>query len=87
MPRVENRRKPFIRMASDIGIENNIVDIGDGRFALPDGTDRFLLTRALIEQLLANLSGSPGGTGENNQCTGHTLHDYTYDPEINIINA
>ena len=27
--------KPFIRMASDIGIENNIVDIGDGRFALP----------------------------------------------------
>jgi len=44
----------FIRMASDIGIENNIVDIGDGRFALPDGTDRFLLTRALIEQLLAN---------------------------------
>jgi tellurite methyltransferase len=42
----------FIRAASDIGIENRILPLGDGRFSLPDGTDRFLLTKPLIEQLL-----------------------------------
>ncbi len=42
----------FIRMASDIGIENDIVPLGDGRFSLRDRTDRFLLTRTLIEELL-----------------------------------
>lgn len=42
----------FIRCASDIGIEDKILPLGDGRFSLPDGTDRFLLTKALIEQLL-----------------------------------
>jgi tellurite methyltransferase len=42
----------FIRAASDIGIENRILPVGSGRFSLPDGTDRFLLTRQLIEQVL-----------------------------------
>ncbi len=42
----------FIRMASDIGIENKIVPLGNGRFSLPDGSDRFLLTKPLIEELL-----------------------------------
>ncbi len=42
----------FIRAASDIGIENGILPLGDGRFSLPDGTDRFLLTKPLIEQVL-----------------------------------
>lgn len=42
----------FIRMASDIGIENKIVPLGEGRFSLPDGSDRFLLTKPMIEELL-----------------------------------
>ena len=42
----------FIRAASDIGIENKILPLGDGRFSLPDGTDRFLLTKPLIEEVL-----------------------------------
>ncbi|QEC66341.1 class I SAM-dependent methyltransferase [Panacibacter ginsenosidivorans] len=42
----------FTRTASDIGIENRILPLGNGRFSLPDGTDRFLLTRTLIEELL-----------------------------------
>jgi tellurite methyltransferase len=46
----------FIRMASDIGIENKILPLGDGRFSLPDGTDRFLLTKPLIEELLNGFS-------------------------------
>jgi len=42
----------FARIASDIGIESKILPLGNGRFSLPDGSDRFLLTRQLIEQLL-----------------------------------
>ena len=42
----------FIRTASDIGIENKILPLGGGRFSLPDGSDRFLLTRSLIETVL-----------------------------------
>jgi len=44
----------FIRVASDIGIENKILPLGGGRFSLPDGTDRFLLTKPLIEKVLNN---------------------------------
>ena len=44
----------FIRVASDIGIENKILPLGGGRFSLPDGTDRFLLTKLIIEELLKN---------------------------------
>jgi tellurite methyltransferase len=44
----------FARVASDIGIENKIMPLGNGRFSLPDGTDRFLLTKPLIEEVLNN---------------------------------
>lgn len=39
----------FIRMASNIGIENLVISEGGGIYAIPDGTQRFLLTRELIE--------------------------------------
>ncbi|MEO8710621.1 MAG: class I SAM-dependent methyltransferase [Parafilimonas sp.] len=42
----------FIRAASDIGIESKILLLGGGRFSLPDGTVRFLLTKKLIEDVL-----------------------------------
>ncbi len=42
----------FIRTASDIGIENKILPLGGGRFSLPDGTDRFLLTKSFVEAVL-----------------------------------
>jgi tellurite methyltransferase len=42
----------FIRMTSDIGIEDKVVPTGEGVFLLPDGSTRFLLTRALLEELL-----------------------------------
>lgn len=41
----------FIRMAADMGIENRIVPLGNGKYALPDGSDRFLLTKPLLEEL------------------------------------
>lgn len=38
----------FIRMTSDIGIEDHVQPIGDGVYLLPDGSRRFLLTRPLL---------------------------------------
>ncbi len=43
----------FIRTCSDIGIEDRKVPLGDGRFLLPDGSERFLMTRQLIDELLS----------------------------------
>ncbi len=38
----------FIRMTSDIGIENKVVHIAEGVYFIPDGSKRFLLTRPLL---------------------------------------
>jgi len=38
----------FVRMTSDIGIEEKVVPRGSGRYLLPDGTERFLLTRKML---------------------------------------
>jgi len=42
----------FIRMTSDIGIENAVRLAGDGVYDIPDGSRRFLLTRALLEDVM-----------------------------------
>jgi 2-polyprenyl-3-methyl-5-hydroxy-6-metoxy-1,4-benzoquinol methylase len=42
----------FIRMASDIGIEQKVVMTGDGVYTIPDGSTRFLLTRTLLADCL-----------------------------------
>ena len=36
----------FVRLASSIGIEDRVVPLGGGRFALPDGTERYLVDEA-----------------------------------------
>jgi len=43
----------FIRMTSDVSIENTVIPIGNGIFRLPDETTRFLLTRKLLQELLS----------------------------------
>ncbi len=42
----------FIRMTSDIGIENSVSEITAGVYDIPDGSVRFLLTRPLLGSLL-----------------------------------
>ena len=42
----------FIRMTSDIGIENKVILLGDGNYQIPDGSMRFLLTRELLKDLV-----------------------------------
>lgn len=46
----------FIRMASNIGIEDLIVAEGNGIFSIPDGTQRFLLTRELLDSIMAKFN-------------------------------
>ena len=48
----------FARLASSIGIAAEIVPLGDGRYRLPDGSDRFLVDAAAIEAWTARLGGS-----------------------------
>ena len=42
----------FIRMTSDIGIEDKVKPIGDGVYMIPDHSKRFLLTRSLLSGIL-----------------------------------
>jgi tellurite methyltransferase len=42
----------FIRMTSDIGIEDKVQLIGEGVYDIPDGSRRFLLTRTLLADIM-----------------------------------
>jgi tellurite methyltransferase len=42
----------FIRMTSDIGIEDKVRPVADGVYDIPDGSSRFLLTRSLLAEVL-----------------------------------
>ncbi len=42
----------FIRMTSDIGIENNVIEISDGVYRIPDKSTRFLLTKDLLKKMI-----------------------------------
>lgn len=42
----------FIRVATDVGIAGKMKPLGNGRYRMPDGTDRFLLTRPALDVLM-----------------------------------
>jgi tellurite methyltransferase len=42
----------FIRMTTDVGLAGNMIPLGQGRFHLTDGTERFLLTKKMLALLL-----------------------------------
>ncbi|MBY0494056.1 MAG: class I SAM-dependent methyltransferase [Cyanobacteria bacterium] len=48
----------FARLASTIGIESDVVPVGNGRFRLPDGSDRFLVDAAGIDSWTRTLGGT-----------------------------
>jgi tellurite methyltransferase len=48
----------FARLASTIGSEAGITALGNGRYRLPDGSDRFLVDAAAIERWTATLGGT-----------------------------
>ncbi len=47
----------FCRLASSIGIENQITQISGRRFRLPDGSDRYLVDEEFLMRLTAGLGG------------------------------
>lgn len=46
----------FVRMTSDIGLPSTGKSQGNGRYLIPDGTVRFLLTRGLVDEITAGYS-------------------------------
>lgn len=48
----------FIRTASDIGIEDKVEELDAGVFRIPDGSNRFLITRRLLTELQAEFQFS-----------------------------
>jgi SAM-dependent methyltransferase len=47
----------FARLASSIGIESRIEPLGNGRYFLPDGSERFLADEELLDSLTNQLGG------------------------------
>lgn len=48
----------FCRLASSIGMEHRVRPLGGRRFALPDGSDRYLVDEAMLMDLTARLGGA-----------------------------
>ncbi len=46
----------FIRMTSNFGIENNVKEIANGVYRIPDGSSRFLLTKEILEKLKSDFN-------------------------------
>jgi tellurite methyltransferase len=47
----------FCRLASSIGMEDRVRSLGGRRFALPDGSERYLVDEAMLMDLTARLGG------------------------------
>ena len=47
----------FARLASDIGIENLVIDLGNGRYLLPDGSERYLVNEQILLRYTEYLNG------------------------------
>jgi hypothetical protein len=48
----------FCRLASSIGMEDRVTPLGGRRFALPDGSERYLVDEAILMEWTASLGGS-----------------------------
>lgn len=48
----------FARLATSIGLEHSVRPLGDGRYLLPDGTERFLADEAMLLRLTDRLGAS-----------------------------
>jgi 2-polyprenyl-3-methyl-5-hydroxy-6-metoxy-1,4-benzoquinol methylase len=47
----------FARLASTIGIEGLVIDRGNGRYLLPDGSERYLVNQDLLLRYTKHLNG------------------------------
>ncbi len=42
----------FIRTATDVGLADKMIPLGQGQYRMPDGSNRFLMTRPALDTLL-----------------------------------
>ncbi|OOQ57013.1 class I SAM-dependent methyltransferase [Mucilaginibacter pedocola] len=47
----------FARLASDIGIEGRVIPLGNSRYKLPDGSERFLVNEQILLEYTEELNG------------------------------
>lgn len=47
----------FARLASTIGIENKVQELGNGRYVLPDGSQRYLVDEEMLMEYTVDLGG------------------------------
>jgi tellurite methyltransferase len=47
----------FARLASDIGIEKLVLPLGNSRYALPDGSERFLVNEQILLEYTEDMGG------------------------------
>lgn len=47
----------FCRLASSIGIEEQVRGLGDGRYLLPDGSERYLVNEQMLAEAATDLGG------------------------------
>lgn len=48
----------FARLASTIGIEHDVQPLGDGRYLLPDGSERYLVDASTLLETTSRLGGT-----------------------------
>jgi hypothetical protein len=48
----------FCRLASSIGMEGRFRPLGEGRFILPDGSERYLVDETRLEDLTREMGGA-----------------------------
>jgi tellurite methyltransferase len=48
----------FCRLASSIGMETRMAPLGNGRFRLPDGSDRYLVDEPMLLERTRRLGGA-----------------------------
>ena len=49
---IKQRGSLLLRIAADIGFEDKIISVGHGVYKIPDGTERFLLTKTLLAECM-----------------------------------
>jgi SAM-dependent methyltransferase len=47
----------FARLASSIGIEDRLIPTSNGRFMMPDGSERFIVDEKILREATATVSG------------------------------
>ena len=66
----------FTRLASSIGLEDQVRPIGSGRYRLPDGTDRFLVNEAMLLAATDRLGGRLADPIKTTNVQGAAMHDH-----------